>query len=99
MAGAFESKLNVECEAEKIEKAHFMGVSIGSLLAQHFVYNYPDIALSLTSVGGYPIYADNQLIENAQKAEQKKWIWKTNNNIRICNSFLTTARHNVGVMG
>jgi 3-oxoadipate enol-lactonase len=63
-------------EKERCFSAHFVGVSMGSLLAQHFGFIYPEKVISLTSVGGYYIHANNTEIIRAQRSEQLTWIWK-----------------------
>lgn len=57
-------------------KAHFVGVSMGSLIAQYYGLTYPDKVSSMTIVGGYDINADNSEISKAQRSEQIKWIFK-----------------------
>ncbi len=61
---------------EEIDRAHFVGVSMGSLIAQYFALNYPGMVSSLTVVGGYNINADDRKVAKAQRAENLKWIWK-----------------------
>lgn len=58
------------------DKAHFVGVSMGSLIAQYFSLDYPSMVLSLTVVGGYDINTDNREVAKAQRVENLKWIWK-----------------------
>ena len=61
---------------EGYSKAHFAGVSMGSLIAQYFGLKYPDKVLSMTVIGGYDINADNSAIAKAQRSEQLKWLFK-----------------------
>lgn len=42
-------------KAEKIEKIHIVGISLGSVLAQDFANCYPDAVQSLACFGGYDI--------------------------------------------
>ena len=42
-------------KVENKDKAHIVGVSLGSLLAQDFALKYPEKVLSLTALGGYDI--------------------------------------------
>jgi pimeloyl-ACP methyl ester carboxylesterase len=49
--------------------AHIVGVSLGSLIAQHFGLQYPDRTLSLTALGGYDISADNTEVNRVQQKE------------------------------
>jgi 3-oxoadipate enol-lactonase len=68
--------LNSILVTEKHEQAHFVGVSMGSLIAQYFALHYPDKVLSMTVVGGYDINADNRELLKAQRSENLKWIFK-----------------------
>jgi 3-oxoadipate enol-lactonase len=68
--------INSILSAEGYEKAHLVGVSMGSLIAQYFTLHYPDKVLSLTVLGGYDINADNREVAKAQQTEKIKWIFK-----------------------
>ena len=57
-------------------KAHFVGVSMGTLIAQYYALKYPQKVLSMTLLGGYDINADNTDIAKAQSSEKIKWIFK-----------------------
>lgn len=59
---------------EGIEKAHFVGVSIGSLLAQDFANKYPSKVISLSSVGGYDINNYDSSVEKNQRKQQGLFI-------------------------
>lgn len=61
---------------EGYAKAHLVGVSAGSLLAQYFALQYPQKVLSLTVLGGYNINQKNKEISKAQQSENIKWIFK-----------------------
>ncbi len=63
-------------QSEGYEKAHFVGVSMGTLIAQYFALLQPEKVLSMTVLGGYDINADNSEIVRAQRSEQFKWIFK-----------------------
>ena len=63
-------------EREGYEKAHFVGISMGTLIAQYFALKYPDTINSLTVLGGYGINRDNKEVANAQRFENFKWIAK-----------------------
>jgi len=63
-------------QSEGYEKAHFVGVSMGTLIAQYFALLQPEKVLSMTVLGGYDINADNSKIVRAQRSEQFKWIFK-----------------------
>ena len=61
---------------EGYSKAHFAGVSMGTLIAQYYALHYPDKVQSMTILGGYDINADNKEISKAQRSENIKWIFK-----------------------
>ena len=61
---------------ERKEKAHVIGVSMGSLIAQYFCLKHSDKILSLTVVGGYNINKENKEVEKAQRQEVFKWLFK-----------------------
>ena len=63
-------------QLEGFSKAHIVGVSMGSLIAQYFAFLYPEKIASLTVLGGYNIHADNRDVAKAQRGEQLKWIFK-----------------------
>ena len=63
-------------QQEAIGRAHIVGVSMGSLIAQDFAQQYPDAVLSLTALGGYNINHDNQEINRAQGKEMFRWLFK-----------------------
>ena len=63
-------------ESEGYKKAHFVGVSMGSLIAQYFALHYPDKVHSMTVLGGYNINAHNKELNKAQRSENIKWIFK-----------------------
>jgi len=68
--------LNSILKREGYKKAHFVGVSMGALIAQYFGLNYSDIVSSMTIVGGHNINANNREIAKAQRSENIKWIFK-----------------------
>lgn len=57
-------------------KAHFVGVSMGTLIAQYYALHYPEKIQSMTIVGGYDINANNEKVSKAQRSEKIKWIFK-----------------------
>lgn len=63
-------------KSEGYDKAHFVGVSMGTLIAQYYALMYPEKVLSMTILGGYDINADNKEIAKAQRSESIKWILK-----------------------
>lgn len=63
-------------EIEGFNKAHLVGVSIGSLIAQYFALNYPEKTKSLTTLGGYDINKENKEIEKAQRSSNMSLIFR-----------------------
>lgn len=61
---------------EGYNKAHFVGVSMGQLIAQYYALHYPDKVQSMTVLGGYDINVGNKEIAKAQRSENIKWIFK-----------------------
>jgi pimeloyl-ACP methyl ester carboxylesterase len=59
--------------AEGHAACHIAGVSLGSLIAQDFAYRFPEKVKTLTVVGGYSIFGDNQAVQRAQGGEIVKW--------------------------
>ncbi|MCX8060979.1 MAG: alpha/beta hydrolase [Anaerolineales bacterium] len=57
------------------DQAHLVGVSLGSLIAQAFAFRFPQMAKTLTVVGGYSIFGDNSAILKAQRGEMLKWLF------------------------
>jgi pimeloyl-ACP methyl ester carboxylesterase len=54
-------------ELENINQTHLVGVSVGSLIAQHFALKDPTKVKSLTALGGYNINKTNKKIEKSQR--------------------------------
>jgi 3-oxoadipate enol-lactonase len=55
--------------AEGHARAHLVGVSLGSLMAQAIAHRYPQLVKSVTVTGGYSIFGDNSAISKAQNRE------------------------------
>ena len=70
------SHIDTILRLEGYDNAHFVGVSMGSLIAQYYGLKYPEKVKSMTILGGYDINADNREITKAQRFEQVKWIFK-----------------------
>ena len=68
--------LNSIMKLEGYAKAHFVGVSMGALIAQYYGLNNPERVLSMTIVGGHNINTNNREIAKAQRSENIKWIFK-----------------------
>jgi len=62
-------------DLEKFGKAHIIGVSLGSLLAQYFALHHPECVSSIVAIGGYNINEINEEVNKAQKDSIKKCLW------------------------
>ncbi|HEY9124831.1 MAG TPA: alpha/beta hydrolase [Bacteroidales bacterium] len=80
-----KSKDKIDCTVEHIDsimkiegytKAHIVGVSAGSLLAQYFALQYPQKVLSLTVLGGFNINEKNREISKSQHIEKVELAFK-----------------------
>lgn len=63
-------------ELEGHDRVNFVGVSMGSLIAQYFALQYPDKVKSLTALGGYDINKENKEVEKAQRASNLGLIFR-----------------------
>ena len=63
-------------EIEGYDKAYLVGVSIGSLIAQYFAFEYPKKTISLTALGGYNIHKENKEVEKAQRSTNLSLIFR-----------------------
>ena len=61
-------------EIEGLQSAHFVGVSMGSLMVQYMALLHPDMVRSMTIVGGYNIHFENKEIMKAQRNEIFRWL-------------------------
>jgi pimeloyl-ACP methyl ester carboxylesterase len=61
---------------EGYTKAHIVGVSAGSLLAQYFALQYPQKVLSLTVLGGFNINEKNREVSKGQHMEKVELAFK-----------------------
>lgn len=78
-------------KAEKIEKVHIVGVSLGAVLAQDFANQYPKAINSLACFGGYDINNFDKKMQKGNSAFQMlmmlkalisvKWFAKANKKI------------------
>lgn len=68
--------INEILEKENIKQLHIVGVSMGSLMAQNYAWQYPEKTLSLTVLGGYSINQKNKEIRKSQCKESFKWLLK-----------------------
>ena len=57
--------INSIIQLEGYDKAHIVGVSMGSLIAQYYGLMHSDKVLSMIILGGYDINADNSDINKA----------------------------------
>ena len=63
-------------QKENVEKVHIVGVSMGSLIAQYFALQYPEQTSSLTVLGGYNINHNNKEVNQTQRKEMFRWLFK-----------------------
>ena len=63
-------------DVEGFDKAHLVGVSIGSLIAQYFALNYPKKIKSLIALGGYDINKENKEVVKAQRSSNSSLIFR-----------------------
>lgn len=78
-------------KAEKIEKVHIVGISLGAVLAQDFANQYPESVQSLACFGGYDINNFDVKMQKENSASQMlmmfkaifsiKWFAKSNKKI------------------
>lgn len=62
--------INEILKAEKIEKLHIVGISLGAVLAQDFANQYPKAVQSLACFGGYDINNFNVKMQKENSASQ-----------------------------
>ncbi len=63
-------------QAEKIDKIHMAGVSLGAVLAQDFAHHYPHAVSSLACFGGYDICRFDPKMNRANSAKQAQMMLK-----------------------
>ena len=61
---------------ESISQVHLMGVSMGSLVAQQFAFEYPEYVKSFAALGGYSIHQDNKNLMKSQMLSNVKFVVK-----------------------
>ena len=61
-------------DVEGFDKAHFVGVSMGSLIAQYFALNYPEKTKSLIALGSHNINKENKEVAKAQRSVNLKLV-------------------------
>ena len=83
--------INSIMELEGYSKAHFAGVSMGTLIAQYFALHHPEKVSSLTILGGYDINADNKVLAKAQRSEQFKWMFKAIVSMKMFRRYLASV--------
>ena len=70
-------------KAEKIEKIHIVGVSLGAVLAQDFANHYPDMVKSLACFGGYDINNFDMKMQKENSASQMLMMLKALFSIKL----------------
>ena len=68
--------INEILKIEGFDKAHLVGVSMGSLIAQYFGLNHPEKTRSLTILGGYNINEKNKRVAKAQRSANLSMIFR-----------------------
>ncbi len=68
--------INEIMKIEGFDKAHLVGVSMGSLIAQYFALEYSEKTKSLTALGGYNINKDNKEVAKAQRSSNFSLIFR-----------------------
>lgn len=63
-------------ERENIETADIIGVSMGSLVAQHFALKFPKKTRSLVTLGGYSIHRKNKEVARAQMISNLRLVFR-----------------------
>jgi pimeloyl-ACP methyl ester carboxylesterase len=63
-------------DIEGVDKAHLVGVSVGSLIVQDFANRWPDMVMSLCSLGGYDINNYDKSFEAQQRKQQMSFMVK-----------------------
>jgi len=61
---------------EGFDKAHLVGVSMGSLIAQYFALEYPEKIKTLTALGGHNINKENKELAKAQRSYNLSLIFR-----------------------
>lgn len=63
-------------DAERIDKIHIVGVSLGAVLAQDFANHYPDAVKSLACFGGYDINNFDMKMQRENSSAQMLMMFK-----------------------
>lgn len=69
-------------DAEDIEKAHFVGISMGSVIAQDFANRFPNRLKSLACFGGYNLNNFDPSMQKGNTAAQIRMMLKASVSIR-----------------
>jgi 3-oxoadipate enol-lactonase len=78
-------------DASGVMKAHLVGVSLGSIVAQATAAAYPERTASITIVGGYSIHKDNKHIQKAQRKEILRWAWYMLTSMKKFKAYVTSV--------
>lgn len=63
-------------EIKGFDKAHIVGISMGSLIAQYFALEYPEKIKTLTALGGHNINKENKEVAKAQRSYNLSLIFR-----------------------
>jgi len=63
-------------DIEGFDKAHLVGISMGSLIAQYFAIEYPEKINTLTALGGYDINKENKEVAKTQRSYNLSLIFR-----------------------
>lgn len=63
-------------EIKGFDKAHIVGISMGSLIAQYFALEYPEKIKTLTALGGHDINKENKEVAKAQRSYNLSLIFR-----------------------
>ncbi len=78
-------------ELEGYSKAHFAGVSMGTLIGQYFALHNPEKVQSLCILGGYDINADNKELAKAQRSNNSNGCSKPLSSMKMFRRYVASV--------